>query len=105
MLTREENELLTRIGPGTPGGEMLRRYWQPVALTQELTDERPKKRVTIMGEDLVLFRTRNAEPGMRNGDAADSASDPAFRTPHSEFEYGLVAEQCSHRGASLYYGF
>src|SRR5713226_512204 len=80
MLTAELNELLTRVGPGTPAGELLRRYWQPVAGVAELTEEKPKKRVTILGEDLVLFRTANGG-------------------------YGLVAEQCSHRGASLYYGF
>src|SRR5713226_6579470 len=80
MLTPEENELITRIGPGTPCGELLRRYWHPVSIEQELTEERPKKRVKILGEDLVLFK--DGKGG-----------------------YGLVAEQCSHRGASLYYGF
>jgi 5,5'-dehydrodivanillate O-demethylase len=80
MLTREENELLTRVGPGTPGGELLRRYWHPIAAASELTDEKPRRRLRILGEDLVLYR---GEDGT----------------------YGLVAEQCSHRGASLYYGF
>ncbi len=80
MLTAEENELLTRVGPGTPCGEMLRRYWHPVAISSELTDERPKKRVRILGEDLVVFRDQRGS-------------------------YGLVGEHCSHRGASLYYGF
>ena len=41
MLTREENELLTRVGPGTPMGELLRRYWHPVAVAKELTEENP----------------------------------------------------------------
>ncbi|HZT07550.1 MAG TPA: Rieske 2Fe-2S domain-containing protein [Chloroflexota bacterium] len=80
MLTKEENALLTQIGPGTPCGELLRRYWHPVALTRELTDDRPMRRVKILGEELVLFR----QP------------DGAF---------GLVGEHCSHRGTSLYYGF
>lgn len=80
MLTREENERLTLVGPGTPMGELLRRYWQPVAATRELSDERPKMRVKVLGEDLVLFRTPTGT-------------------------HGLVGEQCSHRGASLYYGF
>src|SRR5438094_973786 len=80
MLTREENETITRIGAGTPCGELLRRYWQPVAAVGELTDDKPRKRVKMLGEDLVLYR------------AADGS-------------YGLLAEQCSHRGASLYYGF
>jgi 5,5'-dehydrodivanillate O-demethylase oxygenase subunit len=80
MITQAENELLTRVGPGTPGGEMLRRYWHPVCAAAELTAQHPKQRVRLLGEDLVVFR---------NADGT----------------YGLVAEQCSHRGASLYYGF
>jgi 5,5'-dehydrodivanillate O-demethylase len=80
MLTQEQNETLTRVGPGTPCGELLRRYWQPVCFAKELRADHPVKRVRLLGEDLVLFRS------------ADGS-------------YGLVAEQCSHRGASLYYGF
>jgi 5,5'-dehydrodivanillate O-demethylase len=80
MLSKEENELLTQSGPGTPGGELLRRYWQPVAYTSELTPQKPIKRVKIMHEDLVVFRT-------------------------PEGTYGCLAEHCSHRGASLAYGF
>jgi len=80
MLTKEENEELTQVQKGTPGGEFLRRYWHPIAVAAELTSERPKKRVRILAEDLVLFRDANGQ-------------------------YGLVAEQCSHRGCSLYYGF
>src|SRR4051794_30714583 len=80
MLTAEENERITRVGPGTPCGELLRRYWHPVAAASELTPERPKKRVKILGEELVLYRS---QPG----------------------SYGLLAEHCSHRGTSLYYGF
>jgi len=80
MLTQEENHFLTRIGPGTPAGRLLRRYWHPIAAAVELTQEKPKKRVRVLGEDLLLYR--NANGG-----------------------YGLVRERCSHRGASLYYGF
>lgn len=79
MLAREENELLTRVGPGTPAGEMLRRYWLPVAIARELTDESPTKFVRVLAEDLVLFL-----------DKKDRA--------------GLLADHCSHRGASLLYG-
>src|SRR5581483_5703928 len=56
MLSKEENERLTRVGPGTPCGELLRRYWQPIAIASELTPERPKQRVTVLGEELVVFR-------------------------------------------------
>lgn len=80
MLTPEENDLLTRVGPGTPCGDFLRRYWHPIAAASELTEEKPKMRIRILGEDLVLYRGAGGS-------------------------YGLLAEQCSHRGASLYYGF
>lgn len=80
MLTHEENDFLTRVGAGTPAGELLRRYWHVVAAAAELTDAKPKKRVTLLGETLVLYRDKSGS-------------------------YGLVAENCSHRGVSLYYGF
>src|SRR6266571_714232 len=79
MLTAEENELLTRVRPGTPMGELLRRYWQPIAVARELTDEQPTKFVRILGEDLVLFKDQSGN-------------------------VGLLADHCSHRGASLLYG-
>lgn len=80
MLSREMNEMLTRVGPGTPGGELLRRYWQPVCIASEITEDKPKIRVRVMDEDLVVFRTE-------------------------EGGYGCLAESCAHRGCSLYYGF
>ena len=79
MLTAEENAYLTRVGPGTPAGELLRRYWHPVAIAADLTQESPTKFVRILGEDLVLFVTPE-------GDA------------------GLLNDRCAHRGASLSYG-
>ncbi len=79
MLTREENERLTRVGPGTPGGELLRRYWHPVAAAQELSDERPTRFVRVLGEDLVLFKDKGGN-------------------------VGLIQDHCAHRGASLLYG-
>ncbi len=79
MLTREENETLTHVGPGTPAGELLRRYWLPVCVAQELTEENPTKFVPILGENLVLFRDRKGR-------------------------VGLLEDRCSHRGASLSYG-
>ena len=79
MLTREENATLTRTGRGTPAGELLRRYWQPVALSQELPLGGARKAVRIMGEDLVLLR--------------DEAG-----------KVGLLGLHCSHRGADLSYG-
>src|SRR5919205_1741106 len=78
MLTREANERLTRVGPGTPMGAVMRRYWHPIATTTELEQE-PVLAVRLLGEDLALYR---AESG----------------------ELGLVAQRCPHRGASLAYG-
>jgi 5,5'-dehydrodivanillate O-demethylase len=80
MITAVQNERLTRVGRGTPCGELLRRYWQPLCPAAEITVERPKKRIRIMGEDLLVFR------------------DGAGRI-------GCVEEFCKHRGASLYYGY
>ncbi len=79
MLTKEENEMITRVGPGTPGGELLRRYWLPVSVVQELTAEKPTKFVRVLGENLVLFRDKQGR-------------------------VGLLDDRCSHRGASLCYG-
>jgi 5,5'-dehydrodivanillate O-demethylase oxygenase subunit len=78
MLTAEENERLTRVGPGTPGGNLLRRYWHPVGGVAEMAD-RWTKRVRILGEDLVLFKDRTGK-------------------------FGLIGEFCPHRRASLAYG-
>jgi 5,5'-dehydrodivanillate O-demethylase len=85
MLTQAENETLTRVGPGTPGGELLRRYWHVAGAAVELSEERPIKTVRMLGEDLVLFRLPPAP-----GDTQPS--------------YGLVAEHCPHRHASLRHG-
>ncbi len=79
MVTKQENESLTRVGPGTPGGEFLRRYWHPVAAAAELTIDQPIKAVQVLGEKLVVYRDTSGT-------------------------YGLVAEQCPHRLASLAYG-
>ena len=79
MMTKEENDLLTQVGPGTPAGELLRRYWQPVALSEELPPGGAPIPIKILGEDLVLFR------------------DDKGRV-------GLLSLHCSHRGADLSYG-
>src|SRR5438067_6473234 len=78
MLTQEMNERLTRVGPGTPMGDLLRRYWHPLATSTELARE-PVLAVKLLGENLALYRTDRGE-------------------------LGLVAQRCPHRGASLAYG-
>ena len=56
MLSAEQNNLITRIGPGTPAGNLMRHYWQPAALVDELSGARPVKPVRLLGENLVMFR-------------------------------------------------
>ena len=53
-MKQAENEMLTRVGKGTPAGELLRRYWHPVCVAGELTDENPIKRVLILPADILM---------------------------------------------------
>ena len=76
MLSREENELLTRVGPEAPMGRMLRRYWIPALQSAALAADGAPQRVRLVGEDLVAFRDTNGR-------------------------VGLLDENCPHRGASL----
>lgn len=85
-MNQEQNDRITRIGPGTPCGTLMRHYWQPVALVDEFDpqldpamSDRPLKAVRLLGQDLVLFR-----------DAAGN--------------YGLLDRACPHRGADLAFG-
>jgi phenylpropionate dioxygenase-like ring-hydroxylating dioxygenase large terminal subunit len=80
MLTREENELLTKTGPGTPMGDLLRRYWLPAMLSEELpAPDAPPVRLKLLSEPLVAFRDTNGK-------------------------IGIVETYCPHRGANLYWG-
>jgi phthalate 4,5-dioxygenase len=79
MLSAEQNDRITRVGPGTPGGTLLRRYWQPAALVDELVGNRPLKPVRLLGEDLVIYRDHKSR-------------------------YGLLGRPCPHRGTDLAYG-
>jgi phenylpropionate dioxygenase-like ring-hydroxylating dioxygenase large terminal subunit len=57
MLSRDENELLCRVGPGTPMGDLLRQYWIPTLPSYEFPEpDSPPKRMTLMGENFVMFR-------------------------------------------------
>jgi phthalate 4,5-dioxygenase len=64
MLSREQNDLLTQTGPGTPGGRMMRSYWVPVALAEELRPHGAPLPVRLFSEDLVLFRDAAGKPGL-----------------------------------------
>jgi len=79
MMNQEQNDLLTRVGPGSAAGAVLRLYWQPAALSEELMSARPVVPVTLLGENLVLFRD-------------------------NEGKLGLIGRHCPHRGADLCYG-
>ena len=79
MISQELNDLLTRTGPGSDAGAVMRHYWQPAAISDELAGIRPVVPVKLLGEDLVLFRD-------------------------SDGELGLIGRACPHRGADLCYG-
>lgn len=80
MLSKEQNELLTRTGPGSPMGALMRRYWIPALLSEEIPEpDCPPVQVRLLGEELVAFRD-------------------------SKGRIGLLREHCSHRGTSLFYG-
>ena len=80
MLTREENQLLTNVGPGTPQGGVLRRYWLPALLSEELAEpDGTPVPVRLLGEDLVAFRDTRGRTGSRrwSSRATKGAGSPA----------------------------
>jgi phthalate 4,5-dioxygenase oxygenase subunit len=79
MLSADQNDLITRTGPGTPAGKLMRCYWQPAALIDELSGNRPAKPVRLLGENLVAFRD-------------------------GQGRYGLIERVCPHRGTDLAFG-
>jgi hypothetical protein len=79
MMSQEQNDLITRTGPRDACGKLMRMYWQPAALVDELQGPRPLRPVKLLGEDLVLFRDERGR-------------------------YGLIERHCAHRGADLAFG-
>ncbi|MDE2969584.1 MAG: Rieske 2Fe-2S domain-containing protein, partial [Chloroflexota bacterium] len=80
MLTREDNDLLTQTGPGTPMGDLFRRFWQPVLLAEELPEpDCPPVRIKVLSEQLVAFRD-------------------------TDNNIGVIDNYCPHRRASLFFG-
>ena len=79
MLTKQDNEMITQVGPGTPMGMYMRQYWIPVCLSEEIDSDGPSRRVKLLGEDLVAFRITSRK-------------------------VGLIQTNCPHRGAGLYFG-
>ena len=76
MLSREDNERLTRVGRGTPMGEMLREFWTPALRSASLEADGAPQRVRLLGENLVAFRATDGR-------------------------VGVIAEACPHRGTSM----
>ena len=79
MLSAAQNQRLTRVGPGTPMGELMRRYWHPIAPSAEINADNPTKEMPLLGEDLVLYRDAKGQ-------------------------LGLIEPSCAHRKANLSYG-
>jgi hypothetical protein len=79
MMSQEKNDEITRVGADQPAGKLLRRYWMPAALSDELMERRPVVPVTLLGEKLVLFRDEGGQ-------------------------LGLIARHCPHRGADMCFG-
>jgi len=78
LISAEQNDFITRVGPGTPAGALLRRYWQPIALVEELEEKRPVRAVRLMGQDFVLFRDEKGELGLLDRDCPHRGADLAF---------------------------
>jgi len=91
MLNAQENDALTRVGKGTPMGELMRRYWQPIAASGEL-DERPTKSIRLLGEDLVLYRDRSGTLGLIDALCPHRRVDLSYGIPE---ENGL---RCMYHG-------
>jgi phenylpropionate dioxygenase-like ring-hydroxylating dioxygenase large terminal subunit len=79
MMSQEQNDLITRTGRNDPAGKLMRMYWQPAALVDELEGPRPVRAVRLLGENFVLFRDEQGR-------------------------YGLMDRDCPHRGADLAFG-
>jgi len=80
MLSTQDNELMCRVGPGTPMGDLMRQYWLPILMSSELAEpDGPPLRTRLLGEDMIAFRTTSGAVGM-------------------------IQNACPHRGASLYFG-
>ncbi len=79
MLSRTDIDLLCRVGPGTPTGNLMRQYWLPALYSWELEPDGAPQRVRLLGENLVAYRDSNGAPG-------------------------FIAESCPHRGASMFFG-
>src|SRR5258708_9111468 len=79
MLSKQNTEMLCRVGAGTVMGDLMRQYWLPAVYSWELTPDGDPLRVRLLGEDLIAWRDSNGTPG-------------------------FISNNCPHRGASLFFG-
>src|SRR5687768_3687537 len=80
MLSKQDNEIMTQVGPGTLLGDLMRQYWMPALISTEVpAPDSPPVRLRLLGEDMIAFRTTSGS-------------------------VGVVANACPHRGASLFFG-
>src|SRR6185503_13809763 len=79
MVSKRDNDTLTQVGPGTPMGVLMRRYWIPAALSTELQTGGDPMRLMLLGEQLIAFRATDGK-------------------------VGVMDHRCPHRGASLFFG-
>ena len=83
MLSTDQNDRLTRVGPGTPAGELLRRYWHPLAVDVEL-ERNPVKAVRLLGENFTVFKDRQGRLGMLTQRCAHRRVDLKHGIPEQE---------------------
>src|SRR3954471_9417150 len=101
MLSKQDNEYLCRVGPGTPMGDVFRQYWLPAVRSDELPGpDCPPVRLMLLGEPLIAFPTAARAPPLR----LMLLGEPliAFRTTSGAV--GIMQNSCPHRGASMFFG-
>jgi len=79
MLSKEDNDLMCQVGPGTPMGDLIRQYWIPALTPDDVAPDGPPLRIRLLGEDLIAFKTTSGHTG-------------------------LIQNACPHRGASMFFG-
>ena len=95
MTTQTENDLLTRTGPGTACGDLMRSYWQPVALGNELEAGGAPVPATVMGEELVLFRDDSERVGLLDIHCSHRGTDLSYGRVEDGGEYTVASDGCA----------
>src|SRR6186997_1520966 len=102
MLNKEDNDALTRVGPGTLMGNLLRRYWTPALIAAELPEpDCPPLRVRLLGEDLIAFRTTSGEVGLVANACPQRGGRAALRLPRLEVRRGRSVRRHAVRAGRI----